>query len=107
LPRDRVIGLFSSLLIGMFFLLRPYGIARYGGRGADLHGAVLICADLRDADLSGANLRGAHLQGAWLDGANLSRADLTGVVLAGAVCDKRTQWPRTFHEGAFGVKRFD
>ena len=44
--------------------------------GADLSGANLRGADLRDADLGGANLRGADLRDADLGGANLRDADL-------------------------------
>ena len=49
-----------------------------GGERADLYGANLRGADLRDADLYGANLRGANLRGANLYGANLRGADLYG-----------------------------
>ena len=65
-----------------------------GGRRADLSGANLCDADLRDAnlrgaDLSGANLcdadlRGANLRGANLRGADLRDADLSGANLFGA-----------------------
>ena len=60
-----------------------------GGRRADLSGANLCDADLRDAnlrgaDLSGANLRGADLRGANLRGANLRGADLRDADLSGA-----------------------
>ncbi len=58
--------------------------------GANLRGAVLIDAVLRDANLSGANLRRADLRGAVLidavlRDANLSGADLRGAVLIDAV----------------------
>lgn len=44
--------------------------------GADLRGATLGSADLRDARLDGADLRGANLFDANLRGANLDGADL-------------------------------
>ena len=47
-------------------------------RGADLSGANLRDANLHSADLSGANLRDADLSGANLRGANLSDANLSG-----------------------------
>ncbi|MGK7521244.1 pentapeptide repeat-containing protein [Salmonella enterica] len=53
-------------------------------RGADLCGANLRDADLRGADLCGANLYGADLCGADLCGANLYGADLCGANLYGA-----------------------
>ena len=55
-----------------------------GGERADLYGANLRGADLRDADLYGANLRGANLRGANLYGANLRGANLRGANLYGA-----------------------
>ena len=52
---------------------------RWGYRsGADLRGADLSGAYLRDADLSGADLSGAYLSGAYLRDAYLSGADLSG-----------------------------
>ncbi len=53
-------------------------------RDADLIGANLRGADLRDADLIGANLRGANLIGANLRGADLIGANLRGANLIGA-----------------------
>jgi len=63
-------------------------------RGANLREANLRGADLREADLSEANLRGAYLRGAdlyradlsgaYLRGADLSEADLSGAYLRGA-----------------------
>jgi len=52
--------------------------------GADLGGAYLRDADLRDADLRGAYLRGANLWGADLWGAYLRGANLRGANLWGA-----------------------
>ncbi|EAO6995729.1 pentapeptide repeat-containing protein [Salmonella enterica] len=52
--------------------------------GANLRGANLRDADLRGADLRGANLRDADLRGANLRGANLRDADLRGADLRGA-----------------------
>ncbi|EDV6930361.1 pentapeptide repeat-containing protein [Salmonella enterica subsp. enterica serovar Uganda] len=53
-------------------------------RGADLRGANLRDADLRGADLRGANLRDADLRGADLRDADLRDADLRGADLRGA-----------------------
>jgi len=61
--------------------------ANLGGanlRDADLRGANLGGADLRDANLWGANLGGADLRGANLGGANLRDANLRGANLGGA-----------------------
>ena len=52
--------------------------------GADLRDANLRDADLRDADLRGADLRDADLCGADLRGANLRDADLCGADLRDA-----------------------
>ncbi|HHK8374363.1 TPA: pentapeptide repeat-containing protein [Serratia marcescens] len=57
---------------------------RENGSRADLCGANLRGADLRDADLCGANLRGANLYGANLRGADLRGANLYGADLCGA-----------------------
>ena len=53
-------------------------------RDADLYGANLCDANLCDADLRGANLRGANLRDADLRGANLRDADLRGANLCNA-----------------------
>lgn len=53
-------------------------------RNADLRGANLRNVNLHDADLCGANLRGANLCDANLYGANLCDADLYGANLCGA-----------------------
>jgi uncharacterized protein YjbI with pentapeptide repeats len=53
-------------------------------RGADLSGADLRDADLRGADLSDADLRDADLRGADLSGAVLRDADLRDADLRGA-----------------------
>ncbi len=52
--------------------------------GADLRGAHLREADLRGANLLGADLLGAHLREADLRGANLVGANLWGASLWGA-----------------------
>jgi pentapeptide repeat protein len=57
--------------------------------GADLEGAMLLCADLKGADLRGAHLRvvdlcQADLRGATLDEADLRDADATLANLVGA-----------------------
>ena len=49
---------------------------------ADLSGAVLSGADLRNAVLSGADLSGAVLSGAVLRNADLSGADLSGATVS-------------------------
>ncbi|EDW3345497.1 pentapeptide repeat-containing protein [Salmonella enterica] len=54
------------------------------GSRADLRGANLFGADLRDANLRGANLRGADLCDANLFGADLRGADLRDANLRGA-----------------------
>ena len=51
---------------------------------ADLGGAYLRDANLRDANLGGANLRDADLRGANLGGADLRDANLWGANLGGA-----------------------
>ncbi|EIQ8466086.1 pentapeptide repeat-containing protein [Salmonella enterica subsp. enterica serovar Amsterdam] len=53
-------------------------------RGANLRDADLRGADLRDADLRGADLRGADLRDADLRGADLRDADLRGADLRDA-----------------------
>ena len=53
-------------------------------RGADLQRADLRDADLRGADLQGADLRDANLRGADLREADLRDADLWGADLRGA-----------------------
>ncbi|EIB0627983.1 pentapeptide repeat-containing protein [Salmonella enterica] len=53
-------------------------------RGANLFGANLCGADLRDANLFGANLRGADLRDANLFGANLCGANLCDANLCDA-----------------------
>src|SRR5262249_52318905 len=58
--------------IGVLLIrLRPYWVAKYRGKRADLHGAALPFAPLAGAALDGANLRRANLRRA-----NLSRASL-------------------------------
>ncbi len=62
--------------------------------GADLRGAYLIAADLRDCDLSGADLLGADLRDARLEGADLSRTlYLTQAQLNAAQGDAHTCLP--------------
>ena len=70
---------------------------------ANLSGADLCWANLREADLRGANLSGAdlcwaNLSGAILCGANLSgsdlrEADLSWAILSGARYSDATTWP--------------
>ncbi|ECZ9315143.1 pentapeptide repeat-containing protein [Salmonella enterica subsp. enterica serovar Newport] len=61
---------------------------RESGSRANLRGANLCDANLRDADLRGANLCDANLRDADLRGANLRDADLRGANLCDAnLCD--------------------
>src|SRR2546421_3817162 len=55
--------------------LRPYWVAKYRGRAANLHQAELFLAPLAGADLWGTNLHEAQLSGANLTGAVLNYAD--------------------------------
>jgi uncharacterized protein YjbI with pentapeptide repeats len=55
-----------------------------GGELADLRGADLSWANLREANLSGADLSWANLFNSNFSGANLSGADLSGADLLGA-----------------------
>jgi uncharacterized protein YjbI with pentapeptide repeats len=80
--------------------LRPYWVAKYRGREADLRGAALPYAPLAGAELdsavlAGADLSGANLRGAFLRALRVSRwptdpdkgcsvVDLTGARLVGA-----------------------
>src|SRR5947209_19854914 len=87
-------GLAGMVLLGGSLLLKPYWIAKYRGRHANLQSALLPYAPLAEADLnrafltranlSGANLYYADLRGANLQGAILVRAHLSGARLAGA-----------------------
>jgi len=69
--------------------LREAGLCKANLHGADLSdadlsGAYLCKADLSDADLREANLRGANLHGTNLREANLRGANLHGTNLGGA-----------------------
>ena len=71
------------------FLHLPSIIISKGVKPLDLHGIVVIGANLQQAELSGANLQGANLfkaklQGAFLIDANLRRAYLSSAELQGA-----------------------
>ncbi|MFB7462238.1 pentapeptide repeat-containing protein [Streptomyces sp. NPDC056224] len=85
---------------------------------ADLRGARMVRADLRDADFCDADLReanlrkarcrgtkftGADLSLADLRGADLTGADLTGAALQGASASDLTLWPAGFAIQAAGV----
>ena len=50
-------------------------------RGADLHGAELTRAGLRQSNLSGADLQGANLFNANMDMVDLTSANLSGAIL--------------------------
>jgi hypothetical protein len=65
-------------------VLRDANLSGADLRGADLGGADLVRADLGGADLRGADLGDANLSGADLRGANLGGADLGGADLRGA-----------------------
>ncbi|MBE9502531.1 MAG: pentapeptide repeat-containing protein, partial [Chloroflexi bacterium] len=72
------------------FLHLPSIIISKGVKPLDLHGIVVIGANLQQAELSGANLQGANLfkaklQGAFLIDANLRRAYLSSAELQGAL----------------------
>jgi uncharacterized protein YjbI with pentapeptide repeats len=64
--------------------LWPYWVAKYHGRGADLHRAILTRAPLRGVDLEESNLQGASLARADLQGARLLFANLKNAILAHA-----------------------
>ena len=64
-------------------------MARIVLHDADLHGIILIGANLRKAilhatDLRGTSLENANLSGAWLSGTDLENANLENANLSGA-----------------------
>jgi uncharacterized protein YjbI with pentapeptide repeats len=63
----------------------PMRLQKADLQGADLSDANLRNADLLQTDLSGANLTGADLRGATLGFTDLSGASLTGANLSGAI----------------------
>jgi uncharacterized protein YjbI with pentapeptide repeats len=75
--------------------MRPYLVAKYRGRRADLEeavlvhaslpGAILVLAILQRAHLEGVNFYGAHLEGANPRGANLEDANLQNAYLEVAI----------------------
>jgi len=76
---------------------------------AYLKGADLSCADLKDADLRGVNLSGADLSAADLRGAYLRCADLKGADLSAADLSRATyilQWqaPQGVRRTCYSVK---
>src|SRR5262249_55831873 len=94
----------------MLVRLPPYYVAKYHGRAADLHGAVLLWAPLRNADLRGADLRDADLRGAdlrdaYLAGATLTGANLKGATLTHARYDSLTRWPKGFDPHQHGAAK--
>lgn len=103
-PRPQVIGIVCSLSAGVLLTARPYWVAKYRGREANLRGTVLLMAYLDSADLRGADLSGAILKGAWLEGTNLKGADLRGADLSGAIYDGHTAWPAGFDPQARGAR---
>ena len=58
-----------------------------GGERANLEGADLRIATLKDVNLEGSDLRGANLRGATLKDVNLRGSDLIGANLRGANLD--------------------
>lgn len=71
------------------------GIVAHRARfdGADLSGADLLNADLKESSFRNANLEGIGLINGWADrtdfrGANLAKADLAGTSLATAIFDE-------------------
>ena len=111
----------AAVAVGVF--LRPYVVAKYWGKWADLGdamlykaplaeaqliGANLQDANLRDArlweaDLKGADLRGADLRNAGLEGADLTGTDLRGADVQDALYDEYTVWPAGFDPDAAGA----
>jgi uncharacterized protein YjbI with pentapeptide repeats len=91
---NRTTGVLCASLAGLMLIgaglvavrLRPYWVAKYRGEGADLRGAVLPFAPLRDAKLGGANLQRADRFG----------ANLTGARLRGVRYDRTIRWPAGF-----------
>jgi hypothetical protein len=113
----------ASVLIGLGIVARPYCLAPFCGRGADLRDAILVLGYLPDANFEHPNLRGAKLQGAFLSGGNVLNADLTradlsgaclygadlrgadlfGTHLRGALYSPTTQWPQGFDPSSHGA----
>ena len=121
-----IVATCAAVAVGVF--ARPYVIAKYWGKWADLGGAMLFKAplaeaqliganlrnaDLRDAnlrdarlweaDLKGADLRGADLRNAGLEGADLTGTDLRGADVQDALYDEYTVWPAGFDPDAAGA----
>src|SRR5436309_15588441 len=93
LIRTAVTGIVTGLVVWAIWLLaaplRPYWVAKYSGKSADLRRVTLVFAPFAHADLSGSDLRGADLgfaglQGANLQGANLCRTGIFETCLRGA-----------------------
>jgi uncharacterized protein YjbI with pentapeptide repeats len=84
---NRTTWLVCVLLAGVVLgvRLKPYLVAKYRGKMADLSGAVLIYAPLAGADLDYANLERARLDAAHLNAADLSGADLRDACLRRAI----------------------
>jgi hypothetical protein len=76
-------------------------------RGANLTSALLMRADFTEANLRRADFSGADLQHSRFMGANLRGADLSGADLRDALYDDETTWPRGFkpiNHGCYPVK---
>lgn len=62
------------------------------GKGSNLSGAYLQCANLKDAAFGGANLSNADLRGANVEGADFSTAHIQGAILEPVY--GKAKWPR-------------
>lgn len=72
-------------------------------QGADLRDANLEYADLQNTNLQGADLRNADLEYAHIGGANLSTANLEGAILQGASYNVQTKFPKGFNMKLHGM----
>jgi len=83
LHQDSRNPLFPLLLAAFVVVLSVTCFASYSF-GVDEGKKLLALGSCERCDLSGANLRGADLSGAWLREANLNKADLQGAKLSDA-----------------------
>lgn len=104
MPRPQMVAIVCFLSAAVVLTAKPYWVARYRGRAADLRGAVLLSAYLDSADLRSADLSGANLTGAWLAGAKLNGANLRGAKFGGVVYSGKTKWPDGFDPTAHGAR---
>jgi Pentapeptide repeats (8 copies) len=104
--KHRIAWMICALLAGLVLVgcgvlgvrLRPYWMAKYRGRDAELHTAVLSYAPLSEADLCGADLRAALLDDATLAHEYGYVNDDARAVLGIAIVhyDEHTRWPEGF-----------